>query len=70
MIEDFAHGTSVIVTGQYGVNGGVWSITVEPKDEDIPMPDMTITNHKNGYSPWLTVDCSEDTMVGEYKPHA
>ena len=65
LVYDFTFSTSVVVTGEYGANGraGVWRISVEPEDEDKPMPLMHIYAAKNGYSPMLVIDCSENTAV-------
>lgn len=67
VVHDFTFATSVVVTGEYGKRSGVWSISVEPIDEDKPMPNMSIGMAKNGYSPMLMIDCSENTLVRELK---
>lgn len=53
----------VVVTAQYGIREGVWTIGVEPLDEDKPMPKMSIEMAKNGYSPLLVIECSDNVIV-------
>ena len=65
IVSDFVHNTGVIVTGEYGKHSGVWSIAVEPIDENKPMPDMRIVMAGNGYSPMLMIQCDENTQVRE-----
>ena len=67
VVHDFTFETSVIVTAEYGKRSAVWSISVEPIDEDKPMPNISIGMAKNGYSPMLVIDCSENTAVSELK---
>lgn len=67
VVHDFTFDTSVIVTAEYGKRSAVWSISVEPIDEDKPMPNISIAMAKNGYSPMLVIDCSENTAVSELK---
>lgn len=64
IVNDFTFDVGVIVTLEYGPgDAGVWRVAVEPQDEDKPMPPMGITLAKNGYSPMLMIDCSENTAV-------
>ena len=65
MIHDFTFDTDVVVTGEYAPSNraAVWRISVEPIDEDKPMPKMKILVAENGYSPVLILDCSENTVV-------
>ena len=68
VINDFTFDTSAIVTAEYGRHkSGVWSIAVQPIDEDKPMPKIEISMAENGYSPMLVIDCSENTAVSELK---
>jgi hypothetical protein len=63
-VRDPDNKTVVFVTGEYGRSeGGVWSIMVSQEDEDIPLPNMRIENHKSGYSPSLIIECSEKSTV-------
>jgi hypothetical protein len=64
-VYDFTFAKGVIVIGEYDKNNraGVWSISVEPVDEDNPMPEMWLEMAPNGYSPMLIIECSENTAV-------
>ena len=72
VVHDLTFAKSVIVTGEYAQKnkntGAVWAITVQPTDEDVPMPDMKIEMAPHGYSPLLIIECSENTTVSELKP--
>jgi hypothetical protein len=68
-IRDWTMDKDVIVTGRYG-GVGVWSIAVEPIDEDKPMPPMHIELAPNGYSPLLVIECTDNTVVREITPEA
>ena len=69
LVHDFTFDCGVVVTGEYARENrnGVWSITVEPEDEDKPMPAMRLEMAKNGYSPMLIIECSDNTAVSEVK---
>jgi hypothetical protein len=58
---------SVNVTVSYACEykTGVWSIAVEPTDEDKAMPKMSIEMAKNGYSSMLVIECSDKVIVTE-----
>lgn len=65
LVHDFTLDAGVVVTGEYAPKGraAVWSIRVEPEDEDEPMPPMKIEMAKSGYSPALIIECSDNTAV-------
>jgi len=69
IVHDFTFDTSVVVTGEYDKANrcGVWSITVEPEDEDKPMPPMRLEMAENGYSPLLILECSDNTAISELR---
>ena len=59
----------VVVTGEYARKNraGVWSITVEPLEEDKAMPPMHLNTYSNGYSPLLVIECSPNATVKEIR---
>lgn len=66
VVHDFTFDKSVIVTAHYAAekfSDAVWRLSVEPINEDKPMPPMKITLAPNGYSPMLEIECSENTAV-------
>lgn len=62
-IDDPATGMSVIITGEYGKHSAVWTFSVEPVGDGVPMIPVKFTAHENGYSPLLTIACSDDANV-------
>lgn len=67
LVHDFTFDCGVVVTGEYAKadRAGVWALTVEPEDEDKPMPAMRLEMHKRGYSPVLIIECSDNTAVSK-----
>lgn len=62
-IDDPVDGTSVIITGEYGKHSAVWTFSVEPVGDGVPMMPVKILAHENGYSPLLTIECSANATV-------
>lgn len=64
---EVAIGDVLIVRGFYGVPWntlGLWTLGVEPMDEDRPVPwPVRVVTSARGYSMAIEVDCPEDTRV-------